>query len=128
MSGDTLAAHLATGTTSVARAWSVERTDGVVLGFTDHDRPLQFDGITFRPDSGLSARALASTTGLSVNNSETVGVLSADAITEADINAGRYDGIMGVALAAVFAGILTGLGVIKPIRESRGHAFPLSFP
>jgi uncharacterized phage protein (TIGR02218 family) len=35
---------------------------------------------------------LASTTGLSVDNTEAVGVLSADAITEVDINAGRYDG------------------------------------
>jgi uncharacterized phage protein (TIGR02218 family) len=51
-----------------------------------------FDGMTFAPESGLSARALASSTGLSVDNSEAIGVLSADAITEADIFAGRYDG------------------------------------
>ncbi|MBE0414646.1 DUF2163 domain-containing protein [Yoonia sp.] len=87
-----LQAHLATGATHVCHCWAVTRRDGVVLGFTDHDRPLAFDGITFQPETGLSARALASTTGLSVNNSEAIGALSATAITEADINAGRYDG------------------------------------
>lgn len=84
--------HLATGATHVCHCWAVARSDGFTLGFTDHDAPLHFDGIAFLPDSGLSARALSSTTGLSVNNTEAIGVLSAAAITEADIDAGRYDG------------------------------------
>tara|TARA_R110002110_G_scaffold84071_1_gene218318 strand:+ start:769 stop:1653 length:885 start_codon:yes stop_codon:yes gene_type:complete len=86
-----LNAHLAIGTTHVCQCWSIVRKDGVTFGFTDHDRPLVFDDITFRPDSGLSAKALASTTGLSVNNTEALGVLSASAITDLDIEAGRYD-------------------------------------
>lgn len=91
MTAAVLQAHLATGATHVCHCWSVVRRDGMTLGFTDHDRLIRFDGIDFQPESGLSARALASTTGLSVNNTEAIGVLSADAITEADINAGRYD-------------------------------------
>jgi uncharacterized phage protein (TIGR02218 family) len=87
-----LDAHLATGTTGVCRCWRVTRTDGMRFGFTDHDRALAFDGATFRPESGLSAAALSQTTGLSVDNTEAVGALSDDAITEADIVAGRYDG------------------------------------
>lgn len=58
---------------TIARAWAVERRDGLVLGFTDHDGALDFDGIAFRPDSGLSARALVQGLGLSVDNSEAVG-------------------------------------------------------
>ena len=81
----TLRDHLATGVTTVARCWAVTRTDGATLGFTDHDRPLAFDGLDFRPGSGLSARALVQGTGLSVDNSEALGVLSSDAITEAEI-------------------------------------------
>lgn len=92
MTAQALLAHLQTGATHVCTCWSVTRQDGIVMGFTDHDRPLTFEGTTFAPESGLSARALASSTGLSVDNSEAVGVLSADAITEADILAGRYDG------------------------------------
>ena len=92
MSADALKAHLATGTTSVCRCWAVTRSDGVTLGFTDHDRPLTFEGITFRAESGLTARALQQSTGLSVDNTEALGALSDPAISEADIEAGRFDG------------------------------------
>ena len=88
----TLRTHLATGATTVARCWSVARKDGLTLGFTDHDRELSFDGLTFRPDTGLTARAVVQGTGLAVDNSEALGVLSSDAITESDIDAGRWDG------------------------------------
>ncbi|KUF11930.1 DUF2163 domain-containing protein [Pseudoponticoccus marisrubri] len=89
--------HLATGQTTVARAWAVTRTDGVRYGFTDHDRDLVFDGITFRADTGLSARALSQATGLSVDNTEAMGALSDAAIREEDIAAGRFDGAEVVA-------------------------------
>jgi len=91
MSVQDLHDHLATGLTRVCHCWSLQRTDGVTFGFTDHDRPLVFDGITFAADSGLSAKALTSSTGLSVNNSEAIGLLQSDVITDADIAAGRYD-------------------------------------
>ena len=92
MSQDALYAHLRAGVTHTCHCWLIERRDGVRLGFTDHDASLQFDGISFAPQNGLSARAIASTTGLSVNNTEAFGVLSDDAIAESDILAGRYDG------------------------------------
>lgn len=75
----------------IARAWAVLRADGLVLGFTDHDGELSFEGITFRPDTGLTARAVVQSSGLSVDNSEAVGALSDTAITEVDLMAGRWD-------------------------------------
>lgn len=78
--------------TTFARAWAVTRRDGMVLGFTDHDVMLEFDGISFRPNAGLKAGALAVGTGLSVDNSEVIGALMDDAITEGDLQAGRWDG------------------------------------
>ncbi len=90
MSG--LKAHLASGATTVCRAWAVTRRDGVVLGFTDHDRDLAFEGITFRAASGLTASAVQQGTGLAVDNTEALGALSDAGLTEADILAGRYDG------------------------------------
>ncbi len=84
--------HLAGGTTTVCRAWAVTRRDGQVLGFTDHDLDLSFDGIAFRARSGVTAKALQQSTGLSVDNSEAVGALSDAALTEADILSGLYDG------------------------------------
>ena len=87
-----LAEHLATGATTVARAWEVTRADGLRLGFTDHDRDLAFEGVEFRAGAGLSARALEQVTGLAVDNSEAVGALRDAGLTERDIMAGRYDG------------------------------------
>ncbi len=90
--GEALAAHLATGATTLCRCWRVRRHDGTVLGFTDHDVAVTFDGQRFAPEDGLSARAFEQTTGLAVDNSEAVGVLSGDGVREADIVAGLYDG------------------------------------
>ncbi|MEQ5868541.1 DUF2163 domain-containing protein [Sagittula sp. NFXS13] len=92
MGREALHAHLAEGVSTVARAWAVTRSDGVILGFTDHDRDLAFDGVTFKAETGLTARALAQATGLSVDNTEAMGALTDTAIREEDIAAGRYDG------------------------------------
>jgi len=92
MSGEALHAHLQSGATTVCRAWTVTRRDGTVMGFTDHDQDLVVAGVRCRADTGMTARALQQTTGLSVDNSEAVGALSDAAITEADLLAGRFDG------------------------------------
>lgn len=94
MSGDVqrLREHLASGDTTVCRCWQVIRQDGATLGFTDHDRDLSFDGVTFRAGSGLSGRVVQRATGLSVDNSAALGTLSSSGIRAEDVEAGRYDG------------------------------------
>lgn len=84
--------HLATGLTSVCRAWSLTRVDGTSYGFTDHDGDLVFEGVTFHANTGLTAMALQQTTGLAIDNTEAIGALTQDAMTEEDILAGRFDG------------------------------------
>ncbi|WP_435259175.1 DUF2163 domain-containing protein [Thioclava sp. FR2] len=84
--------HLKTGDTSVCRAWRVIRRDGVKFGFTDHDMDLAIDGLVYSARTGLTARALQQTTGMSVDNSEAMGALSDHSISEQDISAGRFDG------------------------------------
>ena len=86
-----LQAHLDTGHTTLAHAWKIARKDGAIFGFTDHDVALEFEGITFRPDTGLSALALQRATGLSVDNTEALGALSDASLSETDIEAGRFD-------------------------------------
>ncbi len=116
--------HLATGATTVARCWAVIRRDGTQFGFTDHDRALSFDGITFKADSGMTARAVVSATGLSVDNSEAMGALSDAAITEADIEAGRFDGAEVSAWLVNWADVemreLRFAGTIGELRRQRG--------
>jgi len=86
------AAHLAGTVTTLCWCWKVARTDGVTLGFTDHDRPLSFDGLTYEAATGSVATEIASSLGLAVDNLDVEGALSSGAVTDADIAAGRYDG------------------------------------
>ncbi|HBQ35884.1 MAG TPA: hypothetical protein DD729_03445 [Rhodobacteraceae bacterium] len=85
-------AHLRSGITTVCRCWSLVRCDGASYGFTDHDGALEFEGMVFKADTGMTAKALQQTSGLAVDNSEALGALSDASITEADIAAGRFDG------------------------------------
>jgi len=87
-----LQGHLDTGATTLCRCWSITRKDGVILGFTDHDQSLTIAGQNFAADAGMSAKALEQTTGLSVDNSEAIGVLSHASVKEEDLVSGRYDG------------------------------------
>ncbi len=83
--------HLDSGSTTLCRAWRLVRRDGAEFGFTDHDCDLLFDGVVHKAGSGLSARALQHSTGLSVDNTEAAGALTDTAIGEADLIAGRWD-------------------------------------
>ncbi len=83
--------HLQTGATTVCRLWLVTRKDGLTYGFTDHDQDLTMDGQVYKASAGMSARAFQQGTGLSVDNSEAIGILSDASISEQDIAAGRFD-------------------------------------
>ncbi|MCA0257165.1 MAG: DUF2163 domain-containing protein [Proteobacteria bacterium] len=87
-----LAAHLATGVTTLCHGWRLTRRDGLVMGFTDHDRTLVFDGTTFLAASGFSASGREEAQGLASATSEVTGGFSAESITESDLAAGLYDG------------------------------------
>ncbi|MDW4496809.1 DUF2163 domain-containing protein [Sulfitobacter sp. D35] len=88
---DALKAHVESGLTTVAHCWAITRRDGVTFGFTDHDADLTFEGISFRAETGLTAHALSQSTGLSVDNTEALGALSAAAVREDEIEQGRFD-------------------------------------
>lgn len=119
-----LKAHMQGAHTTTCRCWAVIRSDGVKLGFTDHDCALAFDGHTFRADTGLGAKALQQTTGLSVDNTEALGALSDSAITEEDIEAGRYDAAEVMAWLVNWANVderqLQFRGTIGEIRRAGG--------
>lgn len=85
-------AHLEGGTTTLCHCWRLTRRDGVVLGFTDHDAALSIGGVVYDPQSGLSATEARQSLGLAGDATDVEGALSSEAVTEADIEAGRYDG------------------------------------
>lgn len=86
------AAHLGGDVTTVCHAWRVTLADGAVLGFTEHDRDLNFGGTLYRAASGFSASEAEAASGLAAETSDVAGGFSSEAITEADLIAGRYDG------------------------------------
>lgn len=83
--------HLTGKVTTICRCWLIERRDGWVRGFTDHDQDLVFDGVTFSASTGMTASSLEATTGSSVNNAEAIGALNDIGLSEEDIEAGRFD-------------------------------------
>ena len=84
--------HIESGATTLASCWKLTRRDAVVLGFTDHDLTLRFDGVDYVPARGLDGGEVPQKLGPQVDTGEVLGVLESDAITEADIEAGLYDG------------------------------------
>src|SRR3977135_41933 len=87
-----LQTKLDSGVTTLARCWKLARRDGVVMGFTDHDRDLVVGGVTFRAGTGFTSSEAASRFDLSVDGAEISGALADDQLTDADLAAGRYDG------------------------------------
>lgn len=120
-------AHLEAGLTTLCRCWAITRADGVTYGFTDHDQALQFEGVDFRADSGLTAQALQQSTGLSVDNTEAIGALSDAAISEEDIEAGRFDGAEVMAWLVNWGDVdvrwLQFRGALGELRRSGGAFF-----
>ncbi len=86
-----LAASVASGATTLATCWRLERPDSLVLGFTDCDVDLTFGGTTYSAQGGMSASSWARSLGLSVDTLEAVGALTSSTLTEADLAAGLWD-------------------------------------
>ena len=86
-----LAAHIAAGVTTLCRCWKVTRSDGTVMGFTDHDRDLVFDGVTYEPETGFDASEDTAQAGFATGGLEVLGALSSERLSADDLAAGLYD-------------------------------------
>ncbi len=87
-----LTAHLGAEVTSLATLWRLTRRDGSVMTFTDHDRDIAFDGLTYQARSGFTPTTVVSAAGLAVDNLDIQSVLDSADIGEDDLLAGVYDG------------------------------------
>lgn len=86
-----LQAKLNAGATTLCRCYILTRRDGVIQGFTDHDRDVTLSGVVCRADTGFSGSEAVARLGLSVDGSEVSGALSDDSLNEDALAAGRYD-------------------------------------
>lgn len=83
--------HLDSGTTTLCRCWRLETRAGEVMGFTDHDRDLAFDGVVYEAQAGFTASEMESTLGLAVDNLEAAGALSSERLSEERLSSGDFD-------------------------------------
>lgn len=120
-------AHLQQRLLTLANCWKITRADGVILGFTDHDRDITVDlqdgdgAIVYEAASGMTASAIQSSGELSVDTQDTVGILKSEVITGNDIRAGRYDNAVVKHFKVNYEDTSTGMGVIKLKRSTIGE-------
>lgn len=86
-----LAERLESGVTTLAHVWRIERRDGAVFAFTDHDEPLTFGALICEPMTGLQAGVVEKSLDLSVDTASIAGALSSDAISADDLARGLWD-------------------------------------
>lgn len=108
---------------SVALCWRLVRGDGVVLGFTSHDRELRRGGVTYRAGPGITPSAVVQTDGLEGDSMAVEGVLDAASISSADLQAGRWLGAVVEAFLCDWADPEAGLFCL-----SRGRIGDVSRP
>ena len=76
----------------IAWCWTITRRDGVMLGLTTHDRDLTIDTLVYRSAPGIRPSSIRQSAGFAGDVMDIEGALSGDAITAADLAAGRWDG------------------------------------
>jgi uncharacterized phage protein (TIGR02218 family) len=88
----TLAAKLQGGVTTLCWCWKITRKDATTLGFTDHDRDLAFDGVTYRRASVRASGTLETEASFAGGTTAVAGVLDDETISAGDIANGLYQG------------------------------------
>lgn len=127
MSADALVvpAWLKADIVPLAWLWTLRRKDGVVLGFTSHDRDMERGGVTHRAAPGMVPSAISLSGSLDADTMDIKGALSSDAIKAVDLDAGRWDGAEISLHAANWedaddAPILIANGTLGTVERKRG--------
>lgn len=97
----------------------ISRKDGTTLGFTSCDHDLLINGLNYQAQGSGIPETLQQEIGPSVDNLTIQGILSSDAITEADILSGRYDGASAEIFIVCYEDL--GLGVWTILRGFLGN-------
>jgi len=94
--------------TSMAFCWRLERRDGAGVALTSHDRALVRDGISYLPAPGIMPAAIVRRRGLEASSGEIDGAIGDDALTEEDLELGRWDGAKLALIAVDWSGAAPG--------------------
>lgn len=86
-----LKSHLEKELTTLATCWRIERVDGMIMGFTDHDQMLIVNGEQYDSIAGFTPSSIASNSEMAVDNLDLTGHTFPSKITAKDLLAGLYD-------------------------------------
>tara|TARA_R100000365_G_C2741104_1_gene69808 strand:- start:400 stop:1047 length:648 start_codon:yes stop_codon:yes gene_type:complete len=86
------AARLASGAATTCLCWRLRRADGFELAVTEHDRALEVDGVPYQPGAAVEAASFSHSADLRPGHAAAGGALAHEAITEADLASGLWDG------------------------------------
>jgi uncharacterized phage protein (TIGR02218 family) len=77
--------------TTIATCWRLNLTNGTVMGFTDHDKDIIYDGVTYEAATGFTPTSFEQSGDMSVDGMDIKAFLDSQTITAGDIAAGIYD-------------------------------------
>lgn len=111
--------------TSLAFCWRLERRDGAGLALTSHDQRIERGGVAYTPSPGMIPAAIVRRRGLEPQSSEIDGAVSDEALTDDDLELGRWDGARVTLEALDWSapdadGLLLTSGEIGPIAVADG--------
>lgn len=84
--------HIGGETTTLATCWKVTRKDGEIFGFTDFDRDLVVESITYQAATGYTRSAIHTISNLAVDNLDIESALDSEILDANDLRAGVWDG------------------------------------
>jgi hypothetical protein len=91
-----MVAHLGLSSTTLAMCFKLKRQDGIIFGFTEHDKDLTVDigdgdgEVVYEASSGYNRTEISNSNKLTVDELEIEGFLSSDVLVAADLRAGKY--------------------------------------
>lgn len=86
-----LRAHLQSGSTTLVHCVKITRRDGLVFGFTNHDRDLTVASQVYETALGGELSAMETSDKMNVDTLDMRGFLDALGVNEAEISAGSWD-------------------------------------
>lgn len=108
-----LLAHYASDAMTTALLWKLTRRGGQAFAFTDHDVTIPFGGVDYAPSSAFDASAVPTNADLNTDSLEAVGLLDAEGITAADMEAGVWDGASVELRRVNWANLADGAEVVR---------------
>jgi uncharacterized phage protein (TIGR02218 family) len=84
-------AHLENEVQTLALCWKIQRRDGAVYGYTDHDEPIVYDGTTYTPIEAGTPSDYRQNSALTADNIDFDMVFGSTSGRDAELRAGVWD-------------------------------------